>query len=148
PSTRELRNLVKTTEELLSELHFSMLAPDNKATSSEAKIRFPSIQNRIKEAAFYSGEGAYIYQYKEFAKIKFENDSVHLQNEFGFNISQAHDVFEAIENIHSKKINDFQPNKIEFKIIESLACFKFTLEELSYTCKQKLEIVKKIVNNF
>lgn len=148
PSDSELLNLIKTTEELLSELHSSMLISDNQTISSEFNISFPSIQNRIKESVFYSGEGAYIYQYKEFSKIKFENDKLHLENEFGFNISQAHDVFEAIEKIQEKKLNDFQSNKIKSKIFESLKCFKFTLEELAYTSKQKIEIVKKIINKF
>ncbi len=148
PSNREVIELIKTTEELLSELHFSMLAPDKKVNSSEFNISFPSIQNKIKESVFYSGEGSYIYQYKEFSKIKFENDSLHLTNEFGFNISQAHDVFEAIERIHEKKINNFQSKKKESKILESLEFFKFTLEELIHNSKKDKELIKAIINKF
>ncbi|MBI0397792.1 hypothetical protein [Cyclobacterium marinum] len=81
PSNREVIDLIKTTEELLSELHFSMLSPKNQHNNSGFNISFPSIQNRIKESVFYSGEGAYIYQYKEFSKTKFKNDSLHLTNE-------------------------------------------------------------------
>tara|TARA_R110000737_G_scaffold353180_1_gene402940 strand:- start:1814 stop:3937 length:2124 start_codon:yes stop_codon:yes gene_type:complete len=146
PTKNNLLSSIKETEELLQELHFSMLTSEK---GSDSNIPFfPSIQNRIKESVFYSGEGVYLFQYKEFSKIKFKNDNQQLKNKFGFNISDVYDVFEAIELIQDRKLNNFQTKNIESKIFESLECFKFTLDEVARNSKKTLEIVERIINKF
>lgn len=146
PTKENLLKSIKKTEELLQELHFSMLTPDS---NSETNIPlFPSIQNRIKESVFYSGEGVYLFQYKEYSKVKFENDNCQLENKYGFNIFEAYDIFEAIELIHEKKINNFQTKDTDSKIFESIESFKFTLEEVANYSNKTLELVKKVLNKF
>ncbi|MGY6743540.1 MAG: YecA family protein [Cecembia sp.] len=147
PPENELQSLIKKTEELLVELHYAILLNSNKADYSKYNFSLPSIENRIREAVFYSGEGAYNFQYKEFTKSKFRNDNRYFVENFGFSVEQMLNVFEAVEKIQISNLN--KSNKSKKITAESLlSYFKFTTEEVSRISKVNEDITNKIIDKF
>lgn len=148
PTRKELEFLIKKTEELLEELHFSMFFKSNQNKNSNYDLNVPSVENQIRESAFYSGEGAYAFQYKEFAKIKFQNDTHFFEQNFGFSVIQMYDVFVAIEEIQVSKLNRHGNNNTISNFSRLLFLFQFTLNEVSSISKVDPGIIIKIVNKF
>ena len=69
----------------------------------------------MREAIFYSAEGAFKHQYRDISKIRYEPDNSWLKNN-GFTIEELVTVVSAIESIQLEKANNLL-EKISEKIL-------------------------------
>jgi len=101
--------LVNKTEELLEEIHFSFLPAlePNKGNKirelADSPFMNPSL---IRESIFYSAESAFNFQYRDFSKIKYQNDDQWLRTNKGFGIDDATRIVDTILEIHG---NPYHP---------------------------------------
>ena len=58
----------------------------------------------MREAIFYSAEGAFKHQYRDISKIRYEPDNTWLKQNNGFSIEELVTVVSAIERIQLKKL--------------------------------------------
>lgn len=137
PTEKEMSTYVKKTHKLLDDLHWAYNAPmmeqvkdmvQNKEKYRENEQLFLSNTNMMVEAIFYSGTGAFDFQYANFSKIKYEKDKKWLLENKNFEVEKANEIVFYLKELFHKKI------KKNFKNIKSSSMFsKSTLEVLSFT---------------
>ncbi len=82
-------------------------------------------ENNIREAVFYSGDGAYDFQYQDLGYLKYINDNKWFIENKGFSVEYAHFFIEAIFHINHKKIH----NAISSKQAVSIQSFIYTKKD-------------------
>lgn len=142
---------INKSEELLEELHHSMNAKllENLKSSDRTSSSFMS-GLAIREPIFYAGEYAYIFQYRDFAVERYENDKTWIQNNKGFTPENVNVVIKSIANIQIKKFEIIYKKISEEKVFPStlLSAFSFTKEELAYETGYAPDIVYKVLKAF
>lgn len=82
-------------------------------------------ENNIREAVFYSGDGAYDFQYQDLGCLKYINDNKWFIENKGFSVECAHFFIEAIFHINHKKIH----NAINSEQTVSIQSFIYTKKD-------------------
>lgn len=82
-------------------------------------------ESNIREAIFYSGDGAYDFQYQDLGYCKYINDNEWFIKNKGFSVEYAHFFIEAIFHINRKKIH----NTINSKQAVSIQSFIYTKKD-------------------
>lgn len=96
----------------------------------------------IREAIFYSGNGAYKHQYRDLARIRYLNDSDWIKMNKGFTLDDVINVFNAIEQIILTKVNgDKQNNSL-------LSLFSFTIDDIEKRTMLQTNIIQSILGAF
>lgn len=154
PSPEVVQNYIDRTETLLEELHHSIMP------SIDEAFDFENLQDKnldifksgafLREPIFYGGEGAYLFQYRDFSEVKYQKDDDWFIENKGFTIKQAIAVATTTQELQDSKINntmfelvDKAPNEWSF-----LPAFKFTVKELSSASQIEEEIVLKVIESF
>lgn len=108
PSPAVLSEYVKRSDALLQELHetisapiFSNLGPVGRADANADPL---SRGEALREAIFYGGESAYIFQYRDLAVKKYGGDDEWLKAHRRFAINDARSVVHAISRLQDKKL--------------------------------------------
>lgn len=105
PAGETLEHYVKQAEALLEEIHRAMLAPVI-ATISE-NLSFPDIALNsgivLREAIFYGGESAYMFQYRDFAPQRYGQDDAWMIANKGFTVGEAASVVKAVGKLRNEK---------------------------------------------
>jgi hypothetical protein len=95
PDPDSMQTMITRTEALLEEMHEVLAAP-LRAPKDPALMaggrRAPSDGAMLREPIFYSGESAYEFQYRDFAREKYSRDAEWLERNFGFCVDDAVEV--------------------------------------------------------
>lgn len=154
PSPEVVQNYIDRTEALLEELHHSIMPSIYEA------FDFENLQDKnldifksgafLREPIFYSGEGAYLFQYRDFSEVKYQKDDDWFIGNKGFTIKQAIAVATTTQALQDIKIN-----KLMLELVNKapgewsfLPAFKFTVKELSSASHIEEEIVSKVIKSF
>ena len=96
PAPETLQGYIADTEELLKELHHSMMEVVVESVHSGDHDVF-SQGKALREPIFYGGDSAYGFQYRDFSVDKFRNDNQWLRENRGFAIEEARQAVFAIQ---------------------------------------------------
>lgn len=153
PGSVQFKHYFERTEELLRELQHAMNVPMLAALNAEAlsKGGDPFSQGAYyREPIFYSGESAYVFQYRDFSVWKYSNDDAWLLANKGFAIADARAVAAALEEFQEKKLlgtlialRDTSPDQWTV-----LPGFTFSLQDLVNGLRIAPEVVKAVVAAF
>jgi len=130
---------------LFEDLHHTFFPKD---LSEEQVLRngFFSSSHMMREAIFYSAEGAFKHQYRDISKIRYEPDNAWLKQNNGFTIEELVAVIHAIEKIQLEKANNLLTNNIGKYIKSFLPIFRFNLQELVEESRLSLDIIEACIN--
>lgn len=154
PSPKTAQQYIEKTEELLQELHHSMMEPVRQSFNP-AKIKatgFDLLRSgfMLREAIFYGGESAYNFQYRDLSLIRYRKDNDWFIGNKGFSIDEAHTVAQSISNIQNEKINSLiesqrgqHPNSWTF-----FSAFVFTIQEIIDESGIDISIVQAVIDAF
>ncbi|WP_206598634.1 hypothetical protein [Rufibacter ruber] len=154
PAIKTFENYLQRTEELLEELHHSMM-PAMADILKQGVIKDEDFNpfrhgTFLREPIFYSGEGAYHFQYREFSKLKYIKDDSWFINNKGYSIEQAIEVIHAIHKLQNNKLNNVLSN---IKVLKPqkrtfLPGFIFSIEEIKNVLECKVEIITNVIKSF
>jgi len=153
PSNDVLSDYIEKTENLLEELHHTML-PSIKGlmeeSTSKKNVNPFSSASHLREPIFYSGEAAYYFQYRDFSGIKYQNDNEWFIKKKGYSIKQAINIIKAIASVQTRKSNENladliknKPNHWSF-----LPSFIFTLSEILEESNESRQVVESFLESF
>lgn len=159
----ELKERAKHVWQLLDELHRSFCPPLDIASLSgkfHAKdgdnipdfgefmrelIPKGDKNHHMREAIFYGGDGVFKHQYRDLAKRRYSLDENWVEENKGFNISQAVEVISAIGKIQLGKANQSVFSE-EFRALKCyLSMFTFTISEVVTRSGLDEEVVEKVI---
>lgn len=153
PGAAQFKHYFERTEELLRELQHAMNMPMIAALSGEvlSKGFDPFSQGAYyREPIFYSGESAYVFQYRDFSVWKYSKDDAWLLSNKGFSIADARTVVAALEEFQEKKLlatltalRGTSPDQWTV-----LPGFTFGLQDLVNASRLAPEIVMAVVSAF
>lgn len=131
--------------ELFEELHHTFFQQD---LSEEQVLSndFFSSGHMMREAIFYSAEGAFKHQYRDISKIRYEPDNSWLKKNNGFTIEELVTVVSAIESIQLEKANNLLEKNIGKDIKSFLPIFQFNLKELVKESQLPLNTIEACIN--
>ena len=154
PSLDVLQNYIDNTETLLEELHHSIMEPTAEIFNPE-NLGDPNYNpftngSFLREPIFYSGEGVYQSQYRDFSSLKYHKDNNWFLENKGFTINQATEVVASIQLLQNVRINyellDFYKNKPQHWTL--LSAYKFTIAEISKASNIITDITKAVIESF
>ncbi|RDC62649.1 SEC-C metal-binding domain-containing protein [Adhaeribacter pallidiroseus] len=149
-----IQNYIDRTDTLLDELHQSMMAPARISFNPEnlEDLNFNPFKNGLflREPIFYSGEGVYQSQYRDFFKLKYQKDDSWFQETKGFTIQQATEVIASIQSLQNVKINYVALSLVINKLEQwdLLPAYKFTIAEVSKAANIETEITYAVIESF
>ncbi|MCA1936991.1 MAG: SEC-C domain-containing protein [Asticcacaulis sp.] len=155
PTQEILQIYITKTEELLNELHHSMMAPWIKDFNPE-NIQIDGFKPfasgpSLREPIFYGPESAYAFQYRDMALRKYDRDADWLLTNKGFDIKIAQQVIKslgALQNkIQSSVYSYNEQNAGKFETMQ-LPAFVFTSEQLSEEADIDVKIVQSVLDAF
>ena len=151
PSPKILQEYIERTEELLKEIHYTMVPPLDELLNQNEKDVNP-LQNgkMLREAIFYGGDSAYDFQYKDFSLEKYKNDEDWFIKNKGFSVSQAYLVIKSIEkfqvnNLMQEKKSMLTKHPNEWTI---LPAFEFSINDIAIESGIDIVFVEKIILSF
>ena len=130
---------------LFEDLHHTFF-PTDLSEEQFLSHDFFSSGHMMREAIFYSAEGAFKHQYRDISRIRYEHDNVWLKQNNGFSIEELVTVVSAIERIQLEKANNLLANNIGKQIETFLPIFQFNLTELLKESKLPLNIIESCIN--
>lgn len=143
---------VKRSQKLLDEIHQVMFAPMREslfARSADGRELLSS-GTMLREAIFYGGESAFIFQYREFARLRYRKDDAWMLANKGFTIGNAADVVKALHFLRNEKSTEIfhtlktkPPSKVAY-----LPGNEFRAAELAARVAMPVEIVDRILSSF
>lgn len=134
-----ISSVILQVRKLMKDLQLSLLdgtLKPNKETSLESYMMSGSL---LLESIFYSGSGAYDYQFIEFVGAKYFYDNNWIYNNMGYKIEDAKNFYVFLKSILNFKLNKHQPNTHTFD------CFYYHKD--SYIFKAYPEF-RKIIKSF
>ncbi|MBT3315463.1 MAG: prepilin peptidase [Anaerolineae bacterium] len=154
PSPSVIQAYLDRTEDLLEELHYSMMKPVmekidfTKAISEEYNPFFSG--GALREPIFYSGESAYDFQYRDISTWKYKKDDQWLIANKGFSIQHVKVIWDAIKKYQNKKVlitleKAVGQNPNEWTMLPT---YTFTLEEIAIEADIDLSIVSAVIKSF
>lgn len=151
PIPSKFEELINKTEELLKELHFSIIYSNGEKLTSPDKLKsFLKSGKMLREAIFYGGESAYSFQYRDFSKIKYSYDNDWFVKNKGYSVDELHQVIIALEKIAPEKIIN-TIKSLQFKhpyLWTILEGYTFSINEISISTGIDEHIVENIINSF
>lgn len=106
PDAGTFERHVSQSESLLEEMHHAMAAPAGMSPlagiADSQKATFAS-GFMMREAIFYGGESAYMFQYRDFAAQRYGRDDPWIISHKGFSMGDAAAMVKAIAKIHNEK---------------------------------------------
>ncbi|WP_109078365.1 SEC-C metal-binding domain-containing protein [Aggregatibacter kilianii] len=157
PEPELFQNLIIKTEELLQELHTSMIKPfdilkDLKSIDDIQKKFQDYLKSGtfLREPMFYGGESAYHFQYREFSKLKYSKDNDWFIKNKGYSVEELYQVIKVLENIQSEKVNGVLTNfhNKDSKYCSVLDGYKFSIEDISSRVNINNSVIGKIIDSF
>ncbi len=106
PDAATFDHHVAQSQALLGELHDAMAAPVGMSPlASVADIQQTHLArgSMLREAIFYGGESAYMFQYRDFAARRYGRDDAWIISHKGFSMRDAAAIVKAIMKIHNEK---------------------------------------------
>ncbi len=155
PPPEIIQKYIDETENLLNELHQTMLQPLIKLISTA--ISNPTVTSNpfatgtaLREPIFYSGEAAYSFQYRDLPLEKYKNDNGWFTANKGYSIQQAITIISAISQLQGEKINAFLPSILlkHPRKWTSLPAYTFTIDEIVAESNEDESIVKSFIKSF
>jgi hypothetical protein len=148
PLARTLQQYITQTEALLRELHDCLVVPmRDSLIPGKGQITQGEV---FREAIFYGGESAYVFQYRDLAIKKFHADSAWLCNNKSFTIDAACHVAKALERLQNKKLmrtlREMRSKDIEEWTI--LPALTFSCQELVDACGLNMQTVGAVLDAF
>lgn len=151
PQPEIIQEYIDRTEKLLEELHQSMMQPmiETLSTLNPSSNPFASGQ-ALREPIFYSGEGAYNFQYRDFSFEKYKNDDAWFVKNKGYSIRQANAIISAIYRIQNNKLTSFMNElpKISPEKWTCLSVYTFTVDEIVKESKEEKTTVNSFIKSF
>ncbi|PTO54672.1 SEC-C metal-binding domain-containing protein [Vibrio splendidus] len=99
-SDEEIRDWSREAEEILEEIHevlkdsgYQRFTKENMKLGMED---FFSHEDIIREYVFYSAEQAFDFQFAELARERYQNDSVWMLENVGFDLNEAYSIYKSI----------------------------------------------------
>lgn len=156
PTPDVLGSYIENAEALLQELHGCFNAIGMSLLQDALVNGYGSDFNpfangeAMREPIFYSGESAYIFQYFDLAKSRYQNDNPWLLENVGFSIDHAFVVFKAIDGLHNKiAFDEFVAlRKVHPKDWTLLPCFKVSPSQIAAVTGFDVDLVLRILDKF
>jgi hypothetical protein len=152
PDEPTVERYVKRSHELLDEIHEAMLAPMRAVFRARVLDGGESFGSgaMLREAIFYGGESAFIFQYRDFARRRYCKDDPWTLANQGFTIGDAAAVVKALHFLRNEKstnifhaLKKMPPTKLGY-----LAGNEFTAPELAARAAMPMEIVDRVLSVF
>lgn len=118
--------------ELMEQLHFTFIPsiPEIAADKSESPFDFFNNGLFFQEAMFYSGTGAYDYQYTKWVSEKYKYDKEWLKQTKSINIEILPDFYRLTKTLQQTKLNKLEFDSEETYIAKLQDVFCLTSEEI------------------
>ena len=154
PAADVMQQYLDQTETLLEEIHGSMAAafvtycdPTKVADKSVNPFTIGAV---LREPIFYSGESAYVFQYRDLSPRKYTKDDEWLRATKGFSIQSARDVVYAVGRVQEEKavaaLNAMMRKPPEQWTI--LPGYIFTVQEIADRACIDVTTVNKVLTAF
>lgn len=153
PDEATAERYVKRTQELLDEIHQAMPAPMLAASHSSSIVNDGepwSSGEMLRKSIFYGGESAYMFQYRDFARIKYRKDDAWMLANKGFSIDEAAAVVKALHSLLNEKSTEIF-HALKKKPATKCAYLpnrEFSSTELARRTTMPLEIVDRVLSAF
>lgn len=145
---------IEKTQNLLEEIHHAMFLPVTKTLNitEEKSDKLVSFQGgaAFRESIFYSGEGAYNFQYRDLSTVKYKKDNSWFEKHKRFSVNQANDIISAIDEFQTTKLASIRkafvtraPETWTF-----LPAFTFTAEDISASSGIELNAIQAFIEAF
>ena len=160
PTPEIIEDQMDRTDNLFKKLHESYMAPFLKRME-EKLLKLPDVKKEeeedyeeffgsgemMTEPIFYSGSGAYDFQYLELATKRYEKDTDWIQTNKGINISTAIQIARYLRKMHERKLNNLSFESTQFDDLcrSFLDIFCFSSSELNMYDN---EVVQNFLNCF
>ena len=144
-SPGKVQSQMESATRLLNELH-STYAPsvpvptdagsdsDDLAATMDRIGQWLNSGERFSEAAFYSGPGAFDFQYLELASRRYAKDATWIKNHLGTSLQSIIDVSTNLKNLFNARVQTLQaPQTFEEKCRQALAILSFTADDIDST---------------
>ncbi len=120
---------------LMEQFHYTFMPDLSKMLENPSESQFDFFNNGLmfKETMFYSGTGAYDYQYTKWVTEKYKYDTDWLSKSKSINLSKLPDFYDSLKTLQQTKLN-----KLKF---DSEHTFKEKL--LDVFCLSKEDIIEK-----
>ena len=151
PSEETLEVQLQQLHSLHNDLHDAVMRPMQERTMSRIKAAYSGDDTRIPfnasemvEPIFYSGSGAYVFQYLEFARDKYRYDSSWLLNNVGLSIDAMVKAAERLVILRQMRFKDFwEATTHVAKCQLALEVFSFARDDLDHLSEQEFEAFTK-----
>ena len=140
PEPEIIQNYIDESERLLEDLHKAMFSP----LGGQDLINQFQSEEFIRESIFYGAESAYPFQFRDFAVLKYENDSDWLLKNKKIKLEISLDIFKGIEKAFSVRGERLR-SRIRNTPIEEI---KYDMLSVStFTCREIAEIIGHSYND-
>ena len=155
PGSDLMKSFVERTDALMNEFHMSMTmasffeGKDWEALHAEGRNPFDNAA-AMREPIFYGGESAYNFQYRALAELKYKADEDWLVKTFGFSITDALQVSDAIVQLQldfsvKKLATIANQSELKFSV---LPIFRFEMAELLEISSLDQERIQNVLDAF
>ena len=154
PEPHKVQEMLDRTDQLMQELHQSMKEPAHnffRQAITGKTLGNPLTEGVfLKEAIFYGGESAYLFQYRDLAVPKYSSDNEWLVANKGFTINDARAIVASIFDLQNEKLT------ITLKGLRNmpaqqwtmLPAFMFSTEEIVTKSGVSIDTVRAIIDAF
>ncbi len=154
PAQEIMQQYLDQTDTLLEELHGSIAAAFtthfDPAKATDKSFNPFTIGDVLREPIFYSGESAYVFQYRDLSLRKYAKDDEWLRATKGFSIQSARDVVYAVKRVQEEKtvatLNAMMGKPREQWTI--LPGYVFTVQEIADRACIDVDTVNKVLTTF
>lgn len=154
PSQMVLQQYIEKTDQILREIHSSMLPkPKSKITQETYLEHMKELVEGgawLREAIFYGGESAYHFQYRDFCLKKYASDTDFLELKRGFSLVEAYEVVKGLEGVmnHNLMVSMDTMRTKEPDEWTILPAFVFSVSQLSELSHQSHDTVLAVLESF
>ncbi|WP_417831968.1 SEC-C metal-binding domain-containing protein [Terasakiella sp.] len=149
PSPIDMTALYNETQRLLAELHDSMKPQfvvdgeiDHEALDAFGTGKF------LREPIFYGGEAAFMIQYLDLAKARYQKDEQWFIDNKGVSVNQCCDLSYALLDLLHDHLSEFRQQDHDPDQFTCLPIFQFSIDELVERTECDHQIVKAFVDAF
>jgi len=149
PSPTDMTTLYNETHGLLAELHNSMqpqFVIDGEI-NQDVLDAFGSGRS-MREPFFYAGEAAFMIQYLDLAKARYEKDEQWFIANKGFSVAECCDLSYALLDLLHEKLSDFRQQGHDPEQFSCLPVFLFNIDELVEQTGCDQQIVRAFADAF
>jgi hypothetical protein len=133
PQANVVQEYVDRTDALLAEIHHAMFGGSSSDDAPAAASVDQEAPSFMREPIFYSGESAYVFQYRDLCVKKYAEDEEWLTKNKGFTMIEARSVFSAVKEIQNRKLSErlVSLKSLPLEHWSLLPAFLFTASEVS-----------------